>query len=137
MAGTFHCTLVTPQEKLLDGPVRYASIPAHDGQVGIAPGRAPLLAQLGDGVLRLDFQEGGSRYFFIGGGFAQMKENRLALVADEAVPAEDLVMSRAEQELAEARQIEARGDQAIDEKLRALEKARRKIALHQAVGHRV
>ena len=110
MAGTFQCTLVTPEQQLLDDPVLYASIPAHDGQIGLAPGRAPLLVQLGDGALRLDFEEGGARWFFIGGGFAQMKDNRLSIVADEAVPAEQIVKTKAEEDMAEAQKVEARHD---------------------------
>ena len=70
MAETLQCTLVTPSAQLLDEEITYASVPAWDGLIGIAPMRAPLLIKLEDGPLRLDFTQGGSRWFFVGGGFA-------------------------------------------------------------------
>ena len=137
MPSTFQCSLVTPESQILDEPVKYASIPAHDGQVGLAPDRAPLLAQLGDGMLRLDFEQGGSRLFFIGGGFAQMKDNNLSIVADEAIPAEDIVKQNAEKELADATALEAKNDEQIDIKLRAVGKARSKIAISTQLAGRI
>lgn len=137
MAASFGCSLVTPQQQILDEPVLYASIPAHDGQIGIAPGRAPLLVELGDGALRLDFEEGGSRFFFVGGGFAQMKGNHLSIIADEAMEAGDIVRQKAEAELEAARQIVARQDEQIDKRLRAIDKARAKISLQDKAGTRI
>jgi F-type H+-transporting ATPase subunit epsilon len=111
MPSTFQCTLVTPQEEVLDRPIVYASIPAWDGQVGLAPQRAPLLVKLGDGHLRLDEEEGSSSHFFVGGGFAQMKDNRLTLLTDEAVAAKAL-----DREEVEAAYKEALARRALDEK---------------------
>lgn len=137
MAGTFQCTLVTPEQQLVDDPVTYASIPAHDGQIGIAPGRAPLMVELGDGPLRLEFEEGGTRWFFIGGGFAQMKGDRLSLVADEAMPVDQIVKQKAEQAFEQAKQMDARDDEAIDRRLRALQRARTMLHLQNQFANRI
>ena len=52
MAGeSFKCSVVTPEKQILDDQVTYASIPAWDGQSGIAPGRAALLVRLGIGTM--------------------------------------------------------------------------------------
>ena len=102
MASTFRCTIVTPTESLLDDEVTYASFPAWDGQVGIMNGTSPVLAKLGSGALRLDFPEGGSRWYLLDGGFAQFNKNELSLLSDTAVPAEQISLSEAEAELAEA-----------------------------------
>jgi len=85
MPQDFRCILVTPDQQVLDEQVTYASLPGWDGQVGVMHQRAALLIKLGDGALRLDCQDGGSRWFFVGGGFAQMKGNKLSLITDEAV----------------------------------------------------
>ena len=85
MAGAFQCSVVTPEEEVFDGEVAYAAIPAWDGQVGVAPQRAAMLLKLGDGILRLDAPEGAATRFFVGGGIAQMKDNRLMLLSDEAI----------------------------------------------------
>jgi len=119
VAQSFQCTLVTPECQLLDEQVTYASIPAIDGQIGLMPGRAPLLVKLGDGALRLDItsSSGGSdpkvRQFFIGGGFAQMKDNVLCLVANEAVAEEDVNTDEAEAALKEATTTVTQSDDAF------------------------
>jgi F-type H+-transporting ATPase subunit epsilon len=137
LAGKFRCTLVTPEQQLLDADVTYASIPAHDGQIGLMPGRAPLLAKLGDGALRLDFTDGGSRWFFVGGGFAQMKDNKLSLVADEAMPADQIVKSTAEADMKAALARVARNEEEIERKLRSIDRARQLSAVHAKGGGKI
>ena len=84
MADTFECSLVTPEKAVFDEPVVYANIPAHDGQMGFLPNRAPLLAQLGRGVLEIRRRDGHVRRFELDGGFAQMNRNRLTLLSEKA-----------------------------------------------------
>lgn len=136
MAETFHCSLVTPDAKLFDEQAVYASVPAWDGQIGIAPGRAPLLAKLGAGPLRLDFSGGGSRSFFVQGGFVQMVGDQLTLLSDKAVAAENLVASDAGKELAAARQMSATNDDQIEARLSAEHAAREKSRLAQNIQRR-
>lgn len=102
MATTFRCNIVTPTESVLDDEITYASVPAWDGQLGVMTGQSPLLTKLGYGSLRLDFPEGGSRWFMIDGGFAQVQDGELTLITDQANPAETLSLEEAEAELAEA-----------------------------------
>jgi F-type H+-transporting ATPase subunit epsilon len=105
--NTFHCRVVTPATKLVDDEVAYASVPAWDGLFGVLPGRAPLLARLGLGELKLTFPaqgsaRGGDRSFLVDGGFVKMAENSLTILAERAIPAEELTVSEAEAEVAEA-----------------------------------
>ena len=100
--ATFNCSIVTPTESLLDDAINYASIPAWDGQRGIMENGAPMLIKLGTGALRLDFPEGGSRWYLLDGGFAQFQNNTLNLLSDQVIPAEKISMQEAEAELAEA-----------------------------------
>lgn len=103
---SFRCRLVTPAESLLDEPVRYANVPAWDGLMGIQPGRAPVVVQLGTGELTLSFPQtthaGGDRRFFIDRGFAQMSGGELIILAESAIPAEKITESEAKAELLEA-----------------------------------
>ncbi len=103
---TFRCQLVTPSAKLLDDEVSYANVPAWDGLFGVLPGRAPLLAQLGLGELTVTFPDttgkGGERSYVIDGGFVKMAGNTLTILAETAVPAEELTETDAKAELAEA-----------------------------------
>ncbi len=81
----FKCVVVTPEQQMFDETITQAIVPAHDGQIGILTDRAPLLVKLGKGELRLDLSGGQSRRFQIKGGIAQMKDNRLTILTDEAV----------------------------------------------------
>jgi F-type H+-transporting ATPase subunit epsilon len=80
----FHCVVVTPEEQVLDASLTQAIIPAADGLLGILTGRAPLLARLGKGPLRLDLQSGEKKIFQIEGGVAQMKDNNLTVLTHTA-----------------------------------------------------
>lgn len=137
MANTFQCTVVTPSAAVLDQPVKYASVPAWDGLIGIAPGRAALLVKLGDGPLRLDFEEGGSRWFFLGRGFAQMKGNELSLLTEEAIPAENIVAADAEQSLRDAAEVTAVKDDEVAAKDRRINRARAMVRLAERGGGRI
>ena len=123
MAENFHCTLVTPERQVLDESVAYASIPAWDGQIGLMHQRAPLLAKLGDGILRLDFAAGGSRWFFVAGGFAQMKADNLTILTQEAVAAEEVVQMNAESDLEKARAISPKSDDDFQHRQRGIKRA--------------
>lgn len=102
MAKTFRCSIVTPAKSVLDDDVTYVTFQAWDGQKGVMPNESPLLTRLGVGSVRLDFPEGGSRWFLVEGGFAQIQNNALTLLTEAATPAESISMSEAEAELAEA-----------------------------------
>jgi len=94
--------IVTPEEQTLDAEAKQVIIPAHDGQLGILTGRAPILAKLGLGALTLDTVDGKRKVFFVDGGVAQMQDNVLTIATTEATPVEELDEKQAEKELAEA-----------------------------------
>jgi F-type H+-transporting ATPase subunit epsilon len=127
LAQTFQCTIVTPQRQVLDQMAVYASVPAWDGLVGIAPQRAPLLVRLGDGPLRLDLPDDADKdacWYFIGGGFAQMKDNRLTILADEAVAASEINADTARAAVAAAADRVAVTDEEVQQRNRDLNRAR-------------
>ena len=137
MADAFQCSVVTPEEKLIDGTVSYASIPAWDGQIGIAPHRAPLLVKLGMGPLRLDFAKTGQhKYVVVEGGFAQMLGDRLIILANKATPVENLVESDAREELEQALRIEARTDEEVERRHNAQQAARSKVHMARYASQR-
>jgi len=84
---SFQCTLVTPDQALLDQPVYQVILPAYDGLLGILTNRAPMLARLSKGKLRIDVTAGSSQTFQIEGGVAQMLENKLTILTTKATPA--------------------------------------------------
>ncbi|CAG0958832.1 F-type H+-transporting ATPase subunit epsilon [Phycisphaerales bacterium] len=93
MAKSFECTVVTPNASLVSGQVVYANVPAWDGQIGFLPGRAPILARLGKGDIRLDFADttkgqGGTSTYHVEGGFLKMADNKLVILAEKASAAD-------------------------------------------------
>jgi len=90
--------LVTPEVTLLDEPVESLKFPLYDGQIGILPGRAPLVGRLGTGELVLETASG-KRSYFIDGGFVQIKGQVVSLLTNGATPAKSLDPKVAEDEL--------------------------------------
>jgi F-type H+-transporting ATPase subunit epsilon len=83
---SFQCVIVTPEHQEMDESASQVILPAHDGQMGILTDRAPLLVKLGKGVLRVDLASGSKKYLQIRGGVAQMKDNKLTVLTEEAKP---------------------------------------------------
>jgi len=98
----FNCVVVTPEEQVVDQQVSQVVFPAFDGQIGILTDRAPLLAKIGVGELKLSMTSGGEKSFFVDGGIAQMKDNKLTVLTTQAMPVEELSAETARAELAEA-----------------------------------
>ena len=128
---SFQVVIVTPEQQVLDETVTQAILPAHDGQIGILTGRAPLLVKLGQGPLQLDLagqqgRAGGgpSRRFYVEGGIAQMKDNNLTVVTQMAVPAEEISAETARAELAEATAHVATDEKSQEDRTRRLNRAR-------------
>jgi len=143
VSKSFRCKVVTPDAQLLDSDVAYASVPAWDGSFGVLPRRAPILAKLGTGELTLRFPDGdgGERSFFIDGGFAKMADDELVIVAEHAVPAEQLSESDIEAELkeAEARTVPEDAEHGVAEQAKvrnAVQAAKVKLRIAKAVRAR-
>ena len=128
---TFHCSVITPERAVLEADATFVAFPAHDGEVGILPGRAPLLFKMGIGSLRVESPEG-NREFFVDGGFAQMVENRLTLLTEQAKAVEDIDRAAAERALAEAQEMPAVTDAEFAARQRAIRRAETQIHLAEA-----
>jgi len=92
MADSFKATVITPESILLEAQISSAQVPAFDGMLGILSHRAPLLAKLGTGVLRLQPASSNqpAERFLISGGYAQMKGDELTILTSQAVPAKQI-----------------------------------------------
>jgi F-type H+-transporting ATPase subunit epsilon len=80
----FHTAVITPEGVLTEVDVDAVKFPAHDGLMGVLTHRAPILTKLGTGTLTLESGAGDVRYF-ISGGYAQMKNNVLTILPNEAL----------------------------------------------------
>ena len=129
---TFQCSVITPEASVLEAEATFVAFAAHDGEMGIMRNRAPLLCKLGIGQLRLD-AIGGVRRFFIDGGFGQMVRNKLIILTQQAVPAEDLDYDEARRALDQANKMPAPTLDAQQQRRLNQQRARAKLRLAVAV----
>jgi len=123
---SFQCTVVTPEAEAFDSQITQAILPAHDGLIGILTDRAPLLVKLGIGPLRLDSSAGQKQLFFIDGGVAQMKNNKLTILTTQAIPASQIDYESAKAEYAEAAARKATDEKTAAQREKEMARARAK-----------
>jgi F-type H+-transporting ATPase subunit epsilon len=107
--------VVTPERQLFRETVVEVTIPGLDGELGILPGHAPLITELGVGEMR--FRSATSSplaMLAILGGFAEVLPDRVTLLAEAAERAEEIDLARAEAAKARAEQRLASNDANID-----------------------
>jgi F-type H+-transporting ATPase subunit epsilon len=77
-----HVTVISPEASMFDSEADAVVAPAYDGQVGILPNHAPFMTLLGAGTLTIR-GGGGTTRFAIKGGFLQVVDNRVRVVAEQ------------------------------------------------------
>ncbi len=130
MASAKDLTLVviTPERELLNLTTDSVVLPAHDGELGVLRDRAPLMCELGVGQVRYH-ADGRTKRVVIDGGFAKVANNKVSVLTNRAVPAEDVTDAVLKAEEAAVAQLErnAGADRP------ALERARRRLTALRAV----
>ncbi|MBI3914505.1 MAG: F0F1 ATP synthase subunit epsilon [Chloroflexi bacterium] len=87
--------IVTMERLVVSEDVDYVSAPAIDGIVGILPKHTPLLTALGVGELRYK-RDGAEFSFAVGGGFMEVRPDKVTVLADVAEQADEIDDVRAE-----------------------------------------
>lgn len=128
MAGTFQLSVVTPERVVLETAATFVAFPAHDGEVGVLPGRAPFLFEMGIGELRAETPAGNHK-LYVDGGFAQMVEDRLTLLTDQAKSPEQIDRAAAEKALAAAHDLPMETDADFNARQRAIRRAQAQLKL--------
>jgi len=128
---TFECSLITPERAILKCDAVFAAFPAHDGEMGILPHRAPLVCKMGIGSLRIETPKE-KHVFFIDGGFAQMVENRLTLLTEQAKRADQIDAGAAGSAMATARTMKATDERSQAARVKAIRRAQ--VQLKMAKG---
>ena len=111
MANTLKLEIVTPEAKIYSEDVEMVTLPGVEGEMGVYPQHVPLMTQIisGEIVARKD----GKDYFLaVGEGLAEVTGERVAILTDMAIKAENIDEVKAE----EARKrAEARLAEKLDE----------------------
>ena len=87
------------------GPCQRIAAPAAWGEVCILPRHAPLLTALQPGEIRLQNAAGDERFFYVSGGFMEVKDSTVSILADQALRTSEIDQQRAEEAREEAEQI--------------------------------
>ena len=112
MAGTLKLEIVTPDAKTFSEDVDMVTLPGVEGEMGIYPNHVPLMTQLvsGEVIARKDGRE---HFLAVGEGFVEITGERVAIMTDMAIKAENIDEAKAEEarRRAEARLAEKISDE--------------------------
>jgi len=115
MPDAIELVIVTPEKQLLRGKVADIQMPGENGYLGILPGHAPLMTELGIGELSYhDVSGKESAHVAIVRGFAEVLPDRVTVLAETAERAEEIDVQRAKDALARAEKRLATNDPNID-----------------------
>jgi F-type H+-transporting ATPase subunit epsilon len=130
MPDAFHFDLVSPEKMVFSGDVEQVDVPGAEGDFGVLAHHAPLIAMLKPGILTIR-DAGEAQRIVVVGGFAEVNEEGLTVLADMAVPIDEFdraslatEIKDAEEDLADATDDAARdAAQQKLEQLKALDAA--------------
>jgi F-type H+-transporting ATPase subunit epsilon len=114
MAATLKLEIVTPEAKIYSEDVEMVTLPGVDGELGVYPNHVPLMTQLVAGEVSV--RKGGQPYYLaVGEGFVEIRGDRVSILTDMAVGAENIDLAKAEEarQRAEARLAEKLEDEEV------------------------
>ncbi len=103
-----HVTIVTAQQTIFDGDAEEVNAPGSEGRLGILPRHAPLLTTLALGELRVR-QHGVDEGIFVAGGFLEVNNNVVTVLADDAERGSEIDEAQAQAARERAQALLARG----------------------------
>ena len=107
MASTLKLEIVTPDAKVFSEDVEMVTLPGSEGEMGIYPQHVPVVTQVVSGEL-IARKEGRDVHLAVGEGFVEITADRVAIMTDMAILAENIDEAKAEEarRRAEARMAE-------------------------------
>ena len=92
--ASLHLDIVTPDQLVLSKDVEYVGVPGLEGEFGVLPGHIPFLSALSTGGLHYTSQ-GKKHFVFLSGGFAEVSDNKVTILAESAEEAANIDFARA------------------------------------------
>lgn len=127
MAMTMHCDIVSAEEKIFSGLVEILVATGTLGDLGVAPGHAPLLTALIPGPVRVVLQNGSEQIYYVSGGFLEVQSGVVTVLADTALRADDVNEAAALKAIEDA-------NEAITNKSNEFEYSRAAVQLAEATA---
>lgn len=123
--------IVTPEKKVVDEEVESVNVPTAKGMIGILPNHAPLISTLKPGILSYK-NKGNTRNLFISGGFVEVSDDKVSVLADTSENSDeiDVGSARDEREKAYNALSEWKGsEEEFEAEIERLEKAQTRLEL--------
>jgi F-type H+-transporting ATPase subunit epsilon len=129
--ATFHFDLVSPEQLVFSGEVEHVVVPGSEGGFGVLAGHAPMVAMLRPGILKILGPD--EQRILVMGGFAEVTAEALTVLADRAVPVQEVEPDAIAGEIQETEQAlgDAKDDRARDRLATKLDQLR---AVQAALG---
>lgn len=96
--ANFHFELVSPERLVFEGEVEHVVVPGGEGEYGVLAGHSPFVSSLKAGILTI-LGGGAPKRMFVRGGFAEAGPEGLSVLAEVAVPVEELDAGRIASEI--------------------------------------
>ncbi|MGL4490121.1 MAG: F0F1 ATP synthase subunit epsilon [Rhizobiaceae bacterium] len=90
MSNAFNFELVSPERLLFSEQVTAVVVPGSDGYFTVMANHAPLMTTIRPGVVEATLASGGTKKLFVRGGFVDVAGSSFTLLAEQAMPLEDL-----------------------------------------------
>jgi len=88
---SFDVSVVTQVKKILEQEAGYLRLRTSEGDIGILPNHAPLVAELSMGKMEIESPNKDRRdIYFLSGGFLEISDNQATVIADEIFPIEEI-----------------------------------------------
>jgi F-type H+-transporting ATPase subunit epsilon len=100
--ATLTFELVSPERILFSGAVDAVVLPATEGDMTVLPGHAPMMTALKTGFLVITDNPGNGRRVLVRGGFADVNQRGLTVLAERALPEEEITQEILDHEILQA-----------------------------------
>ncbi|WP_082673232.1 ATP synthase F1 subunit epsilon [Hugonella massiliensis] len=131
--ATLTCDIVTPAKKLFTSECHMVVVPGVEGEMGFLVNHAQLMSTLADGTVRvLSDASTVAHRFALQGGYVQVTGDKVIILADRALPVEDIDLDDVRAKISAAEEEISKADDAADKNLAEVNLAWYRILEHAA-----
>ena len=136
MANTMQFDLVSPERLLSSLEVSSVQIPGADGDLTAMPGHAPVITNLRPGILKVEAPSGNTDYV-VTGGFAEIGDGGLSVLAERALPLNELSQEAFDEILEEAKSMYKRVEEEFQNQPGPVDDAAKLLSDMVAMGEQI
>ena len=90
MDNKINFDFVSPEESIISSEVEMVLIPGIEGDAGILPNHSPFMTTLRQGIVEVTFEEGNVKRYLVEGGFADINQDKMTILAENSLNLSDL-----------------------------------------------